>query len=115
MAKFEIQTITSIPPVTRTFKGEEKYPFSDLGVEENNCFFVADADVASGDAKKTLQSAVSAAHIRFSVKDSSGAMRTVEKGKDAGKEVPVMVKTKSFIVRADVHEGVSGAWVIRTA
>ena len=36
MAKFEVQTITSIPPVTRTFKGEEKYPFSALGVDENN-------------------------------------------------------------------------------
>lgn len=115
MAKFEIQTINKIPAVTRTFNGEEKYPFSKLGVDENNCFFVPDSESASGDAKKTLQSAVSAAHIRFSVKDPSGAMRTVEKGKDAGKEVPVMNKTKTFVVRADVHEGVPGAWVIRRA
>lgn len=113
---FEIQTIKNIPPVTRIFKGEEKYPFSQLGVEENNCFFVADDDVESGDAKKTLQSAVSAAHLRFSIPDPDGATRIVEKGAKKGQEVPVMVKTRSFTVRSGVDgDNNPGVWVIRTA
>ena len=81
MAKFEIKSGIEIPPVTREFKGQEKYPFSEL--EVGQCFFVADADVESGDAKKTMASAISAAHIRFSVRAANGAMRTVDKGKDA--------------------------------
>lgn len=110
---FEIETGIEIPKVTRSSNGQEKYPFGDLEIGQS--FFVADEGAASGDAKKTLTSAVSAAHERFSVPDASGAMRTVEKGKDAGKEVPMKTKTRTFTVRACSKDGVPGARVFRIA
>lgn len=113
MTQFEIKNGIEIPPVTRKSRGEEKYPFSKL--EVGQCFFVADADAASGDAKKTMASAVSAAHIRFSVEDPSGAMRTVKKGQDAGKVVPARIKTRSFTMRSASEDGETGVYVFRVA
>lgn len=110
---FEIESGIEIPKVTRNSNGQEKYPFAVLEVGQS--FFVADEDAASGDAKKTMTSAISAAHERFSEPDASGAMRTVQKGKDAGKEVPLKVKTRTFTVRVDSKDGVPGARVFRIA
>ena len=113
---FEIKTVTEIPAATRTFKGEAKYPFDELNVfpADGNSFFVADSEAASKDAKKTMQSAVSAAHEKYAVVDPSGAMRTIERGENKGKEVPATVRTRTFIVRAHVEDGVPGAMVTRT-
>lgn len=113
MANFEIESGIEIPSVTRNFGGKEKYPFAQLEVGQS--FFVADEDTESGDAKATMFSAVSAAHERFSVPDPDGAMRTVQRGKNAGAEVPVTVRTRTFSVRAMAKDGVPGARVFRTA
>jgi len=107
----EIEYGIEIPAITRTSNGKDKYPFASM--EVGGSFFISDEDAASGDAKKTLVSAVSAAHERFAVKDPNGVMRTIAKGKDAGKEVPVTVKTRSFTVRIDSKDGVPGARVFR--
>ena len=113
MANFEIESGIEIPTVTRTSAGEEKYPFSQLEVGQS--FFVGDDEVESGDARKTMFSAVSAAHERFSVKDPSGAMRTVERGKNAGSEVPLMVRTREFTVRSMTKDGQPGVRIFRKA
>lgn len=113
MANFEIESGIEIPSVTRTFSGQEKYPFSKLEVGQS--FFVADEEVESGDARKTMFSAVSAAHERFSVKDPSGAMRTVERGANKGTEAPLMTRTREFTVRAMSKDGKPGVRVFRKA
>lgn len=110
---FEIESGIEMPSVTRTFNGEEKYPFSKLEVGQS--FFVADADVASGDARKTMFSAVSSAHDRFSKEDPSGAMRTITRGENKGQQVPALIRERTFSVRAMTKDGVPGARVFRNA
>ena len=109
---FEIESGIEIPTVTRSYNGEEKYPFSKLEVGQS--FFVGDDEVDSGDARKTMFSAVSAAHERFSVEDPSGAMRTVVRGKKVGEEVPMRKRTRAFSVRSMTSDGAVGVRVFRT-
>jgi len=113
MAQFEIESGIAVPAVTRNAVGQEKYPFASMEIGQS--FFVADEDCKSGDAKKTMNSAVSAAHERFAVKDPDGAMREVKRGANAGTDVPVMIKTRSFTVRSETKDGGPGARVFRIA
>lgn len=54
-----------------------KYPFDGLQIDQH--FFIADAEVASGDAYKTLGSAVGSANQRYS--EGTGVMKTVTRAK----------------------------------
>lgn len=129
MTKFAIETSgIELPKVRRGFtKGrgggrETKYPFDELQV--GNHFFVANGDVAKGDAVKTLSSAAGSANQRYAV--GTGEYEVVErvkrgpdhkaiKGPD-GKNIKEAVKvekknfTRKFTVRP-VKAGVAyGSW-----
>lgn len=89
------------------------YPFDTMEVGAS--FFVADED--GKDASVTVASVVSNAHAKFAVPDPTGATRLNKKGET----VPLMVKTKTFSVRAmtdgaawgEEFAGKSGAGVWR--
>lgn len=92
----------------------EQYPFSDLAIGQS--FFVADSEVASGNAFKTLNSTVSTANKRYAV--PTGEMR--QHRRNASKEVPVMKQERQFELRHFVrNEGTAdeqkGARVYRVA
>lgn len=71
----------------------EQYPFSELQVGQS--FFVADADVSSGNAFKTLNSTVSTANKRYAV--DTGEVRPHRR--NASKTVPVLKQERQFELR----------------
>lgn len=116
MAMFSVSTGLVLPKIKRggkTSGAPTKYPFETMGIGE--FFFVANTEVAKGDAMKTLGSAVGSANQRFSeeipgtehqvTRAKRGADHKTIKGAD-GKNVTetVMVLEKKqlrrFVVRA---------------
>ena len=85
-----------------------QYPFDEL--EPGDCFFVAN-DESKPNATKSLASTVSSATTRYAVADANGATKTNKKGET----VPVMLKTRVFVVERGIEDGVEGAYVTRTA
>lgn len=112
--KVEFVIATVAAPAASARSGRETiYPFDKLEVGQS--FFVANTAERPA-AAKSLASTVSSANNRFAVPAPDGSTRTNVKGET----VPVMVKTRTFIVR-DVdgepwgQAGVKGAGIWRTA
>jgi len=109
---FEIEEALPLPPKTRA-PVEQLYPFDALQVGQS--FFVANSDVKSGAAFKTLQSTVNSANARYS--EETGETRPNKR--DPSKTVPVTRATRKFELRHSekVVDGVAvqGARVFRVA
>ena len=116
MSTFSVQSGIELPKSARRGGGgggaPTKYPFETM--EIGQFFFVANDEVAKGDAFKTMSSAVGSANQRFAVE--TGASKTVNRakrgegnkaikgsdGKNVMENVTVPVKrmTRKFVVRA---------------
>lgn len=92
-SSFELDTDVPLPSIRRGGRGAEKYPFEQM--EVGHSFHVAATEDKPTPAK-SLASTVSSATARYRVEDESGATK---QDKD-GNEVPVMVDTRKFVVRA---------------
>lgn len=90
---FQIEDAVPMPTVAGRGSRTPVYPFDQLEVGQS--FFVAN-DEDRPNAAKSLASTVSSATARYSVPSEDGATKTNRKGA----EVPVMVETRKFIVRA---------------
>lgn len=91
----------------RTVQRNEQYPFSQLAVGQS--FFVADSEVKSGNAAKSLASTVSTANQRYSVE--TGEMRPHKRNPE--KQVPVRRQERKFEIREMENNGVKGARIFR--
>lgn len=91
----------NIPVPTSRGRGVNIYPFDALEVGQS--FFVPNSE-AKPNAAKSLASTVSSATARFAVPSEDGATKTNKKGKI----VPVMVKTRKFVVNS--VEGGARVW-----
>jgi len=89
---FELEDDVAIPTVRRGRSGTSRYPFDAMTVGQS--FHVA-ATEETPDPAKGLASTASGANRRYSVPAEDGRLRIDKKGN----EVPVMVKTRDFIVR----------------
>lgn len=105
---FAIDDAVPLPPKTRA-PVEQLYPFDQLQVGQS--FFVANDDVKSGAAYKTLQSTVNSANGRYS--EETGETRPNKR--DPSKQVPVTKATRKFELRHAEHDGKQGARVFRVA
>jgi len=96
--------------VIKSARGRQgaQYPFDEL--EPGDCFFVANSE-DKPNAAKALASTVSSATARYAVASEDGATKTNKKGE----VVPVMVKTRVFVVERGIEDGIEGAYVTRTA
>lgn len=96
--------------VIKSARGRQgaQYPFDEL--EPGDCFFVANSE-DKPNAAKALASTVSGATARYAVASEDGATKTNKKGE----VVPVMVKTRVFVVERGIEDGIEGAYVTRTA
>ncbi len=110
--QFEIEQGIEIPANGARSGRETVYPFDKLEVGQS--IFIPNTE-AKPDAAKSIASTISSTHARFSVADPSGKTRIVMKGEKKGETVPVMIKTRTFTVRAGEKDGVKGARVWRTA
>ncbi len=115
-SKYAIITNAVLPESKRGFgrkEGESKYPFADLVV--NGMFFVPNADVAKGDALKSLTSAVSNANNKY--RTETGAKRTVTrkvKNGDGSKEtveLPEYKADRKFTIRGVKGGEKYGEWL----
>ena len=98
----QIENDVPVPAISGRGRGGNVYPFDQLEVGQS--FFV--------EGEKTIApSTVSAANSRYAVPSADGATETNK----AGETVPVMVKTRKFVVRRVEEDGVKGARVWRTA
>lgn len=107
-SKFAIDAGIPIPTISGRGKGGDTYPFALLEVGQS--FFVANTE-DKPNAAKSLASTVSSATARYAVPSADGATRVSK----AGETVPVMVPTRTFVVRSVTEGEVSGARVWRTA
>lgn len=125
-SKYGIITNAVLPESKRGFgrkEGESKYPFADLQV--GGMFFVPNADVAKGDALKSLTSAVSNANNKYRTETGQTEQKTRTKRGEGNKAVvdaegnkvketvtvPVYKQERKFSIRG-VKAGVAyGEWV----
>ena len=105
---FQIENDVPVPAISGRGRGCNVYPFNQLEVGQS--FFVANSE-SKPNAAKSLASTVSSATARYAVASEDGATKTNKKGE----VVPVMVKTRKFVVRRAEEDGVKGARVWRTA
>ena len=105
---FQIEDNVPVPAISGRGRGVKVYPFDQLAVGQS--FFVAN-DESKPNAAKSLASTVSSATARYAVPAEDGSTKTNKKGE----VVPVMVKTRKFVVRRAEEDGVKGARVWRTA
>ena len=105
---FQIEDNVPVPAISGRGSGVKVYPFDQLEVGQS--FFVAN-DESKPNAAKSLASTVSSATARYAVPAEDGSTKTNKKGE----VVPVMVKTRKFVVRRAEEDGVKGARVWRTA
>ena len=96
--------------VIKSARGRQgtQYPFDEL--DAGDCFFVANSE-DKPNAAKSLASTVSSATARYAVPAEDGSTKTNKKGE----VVPVMVKTRKFVVERGIEDGIEGAYVTRTA
>lgn len=106
--EIEIESGIEVPKVTGRGRQGSKYPFDSLEVDQS--FFVPNSEKLEN-AAKSLASTVSAANSRYTVPAEDGTVRVSSKGET----VPVMVKTRTFVLRAGEKDGVSGARIFRVA
>ena len=104
----QIEDNVPVPAISGRGRGGNVYPFDQLAVGQS--FFVAN-DESKPNAAKSLASTVSSATARYAVPAEDGSTKTNKKGE----VVPVMVKTRKFVVRRAEEDGVKGARVWRTA
>ena len=104
----KIENDVPVPAISGRGRGGNVYPFDQLEVGQS--FFVANSE-SKPNAAKSLASTVSSATARYAVASEDGATKTNKKGE----VVPVMVKTRKFVVRRAEEDGVKGARVWRTA
>lgn len=83
-----------VPKRAARRKPSARHPFADM--ETGHSFFVPCTEDRP-DPVKSMQSTVASAVRKHSIPDASGATRTVTRGPNKGKEVPVMVPTKDFV------------------
>ena len=105
---FLIENDVPVPVISGHGRGGNVYPFKVLEVGQS--FFVPNSE-SKPKAAKSLASTVCSATARFAVPSEDGATKTNKKGET----VPVMVKTRKFVVRRAEEDGVKGARVWRTA
>lgn len=105
---FQIENDVPVPVISGRGRGCNVYPFNQLEVGQS--FFVANSE-SKPNAAKSLASTVSSATARYAVASEDGATKTNKKGE----VVPVLVKTRKFVVRRAEEDGVKGARVWRTA
>ena len=105
---FKIENEVPVPAISGRGRGGNVYPFNQLEVGQS--FFVANSE-SKPNAAKSLASTVSSATARYAVPAEDGSTKTNKKGE----VVPVMVKTRNFVVRRAEEDGVKGARVWRTA
>ena len=105
---FKIEDNVPVPAISGRGRGVKMYPFDQLAVGQS--FFVAN-DESKPNAAKSLASTVCSATARYAVPAEDGSTKTNKKGE----VVPVMVKTRKFVVRRAEEDGVKGARVWRTA
>ena len=105
---FQIENDVPVPAISGRGRGGNVYPFDQLAVGQS--FFVPNSE-SKPNAAKSLASTVSSATARYAVASEDGATKTNKKGE----VVPVMVKTRKFVVRRAEEDGVKGARVWRTA
>ena len=105
---FKIENDVPVPVISGRGRGCNVYPFNQLEVGQS--FFVANSE-SKPNAAKSLASTVSSATARYAVPSEDGATKTNKKGE----VVPVLVKTRKFVVRRAEEDGVKGARVWRTA
>lgn len=103
---FEIED--GIPVPESKVVRDKVYPFDAL--QPGQSFFVPNGEK---DMVKSLASSVAAANSRYAVPSPDGATRLVKRGNNIGASVPVMVKTREYVVRADTKDGAAGARVFR--
>ena len=105
---FKIENEVPVPAISGRGRGGNVYPFNQLEVGQS--FFVANSE-SKPNAAKSLASTVSSATARYAVPAEDGSTKTNKKGE----VVPVMVKTRMFVVRRVEEDGVKGARVWRTS
>mgnify|MGYP003450421325 FL=1 len=105
---FQIENGVPVPAISGRGRGGNVYPFEVLAVGQS--FFVPNSE-SKPNAAKSLASTVSSATARYAVPAEDGSTKTNKKGE----VVPVMVKTRKFVVRRAEEDGVKGARVWRTA
>ena len=105
---FLIKNDVPVPEISGRGRGGNVYPFEVLEVGQS--FFVPNSE-SKPNAAKSLASTVSSATARYAVPAEDGSTKTNKKGE----VVPVMVKTRKFVVRSVEEDGVKGARVWRTA
>ena len=105
---FKIEDSIPVPTISGRGRGGNVYPFDQLEVGQS--FFVANSE-DKPNAAKSLASTVSSATARYAVASEDGATKTNKKGET----VPVMVKTRKFVVSRVEENGVKGARVWRIA
>ena len=105
---FQIENDVPVPAISGRGRGGNVYPFDQLAVGQS--FFVANSE-SKPNAAKSLASTVCSATARYAVPAEDGSTKTNKKGE----VVPVMVRTRKFVVRRAEEDGVKGARVWRTA
>ena len=105
---FKIEDSIPVPTISGRGRGGNVYPFDQLEVDQS--FFVAN-DESKPNAAKSLASTVSSATARYAVASADGATKTNKKGE----VVPVMLKTRVFVVERGIENDIEGAYVTRTA
>ena len=105
---FKIEDSIPVPTISGRGRGVNVYPFDRLAVGQS--FFVPNSE-DKPNAAKSLASTVSSAAARYAVPAEDGSTKTNKKGE----VVPVMVKTRMFVVRRVEEDGVKGARVWRTS
>mgnify|MGYP005614767139 FL=1 len=105
---FQVENGVPVPAISGRGRGGNVYPFEVLAVGQS--FFVPNSE-SKPNAAKSLASTVSSATARYAVPAEDGSTKTNKKGE----VVPVMVKTRKFVVRRAEEDGVKGARVWRTA
>lgn len=104
----EVTLQNNIPiPVVKLGRKSESYPFGKMEIGDS--FFVSDT-VDRPNVAKSMASTVASAMARFAVPAVPAETRRNRKGR----QVPVMVKTKKFMIRKVTENGITGARIWRT-
>lgn len=106
-SNFVLEDSVPVPAASGRGRTANTYPFDKMEVGQS--FFVPNTE-KKPNAAKSLASTVSSATNRYAVPKEPAETRTNRKGR----EVPVMVETRKFIVRSVEENGVAGARVWRT-
>ena len=104
---FSLDTDVPMPAVSGRGPTGSTYPFDEMAV--NQSFFVPNTAERPNVAKSMANTVYSAAQ-RYAQVDPSGATRTNRKGE----QVPVMIKTRKFVIRSVTENGVQGARIWRS-